>query len=99
MIAYSEALKDHCRGLDGAWEDHPWGDDIFKVGKKMFAGVGVDESGIAGVTIKPPAEDLDGLLQLPFVSLAPMWAGSTCWLPTTHSSRWRAISSIRATLG
>ena len=53
--------------LPEAWEDHPWGDTVAKVGKKVFVfmGAGADEHGISHFTVKLPASH-DEALALPF---------------------------------
>ncbi|MFI7439256.1 MmcQ/YjbR family DNA-binding protein [Nonomuraea indica] len=38
-----EALREFAVGLPEAHEDHPWGDTVVKVGKKVFVFLGVDE--------------------------------------------------------
>ena len=39
--------------LPEAWEDHPWGESVAKVGKKVFAFFGIVETdGGFGVTVK-----------------------------------------------
>lgn len=35
-------------GLPGAWEDHPWGETVVKVDKKVFVFLGMDEAGESG---------------------------------------------------
>jgi predicted DNA-binding protein (MmcQ/YjbR family) len=36
------ALRTYAFGLPGAWEDHPWGESVAKVDKKIFAFFGVE---------------------------------------------------------
>jgi len=38
-----EVLRAFALGLPEAWEDHPWGDTVIKVGKKIFLFLGVEE--------------------------------------------------------
>jgi predicted DNA-binding protein (MmcQ/YjbR family) len=38
--------------LPGAHEDHPWGETVAKVGAKVFAFFGADESPNPGMTVK-----------------------------------------------
>lgn len=34
--AAAATMRDFAFGLPGAWEDHPWGESVAKVGKKVF---------------------------------------------------------------
>lgn len=43
-------LRDFALTLPGAWEDHPWGEIVVKIGKKIFVFFGNDE--YPGVTVK-----------------------------------------------
>ena len=36
-------LKAFALDLPDAWEDHPWGDTVVKVGKKVFVFLGADD--------------------------------------------------------
>ncbi len=53
----SPALTDDVRafaaGLPDAWEDHPWGESVYKVGRKVFVFFGIleDEAGLR-LTVK-----------------------------------------------
>lgn len=38
--------------LPEAYEDHPWGEDVAKVNKKIFAFMGVDDSPELGMSVK-----------------------------------------------
>jgi predicted DNA-binding protein (MmcQ/YjbR family) len=78
----SERLKAHCAGKEGAWEDHPWGDFVYKVGKKLFVGLGEGEP--ASITVKAAPDELDGLLTLPFIERAA-YVGRFGWITVTVS--------------
>jgi len=40
----SAALLAHALSLPEAWEDHPWGENVAKVGKKVFVFFGVPDA-------------------------------------------------------
>jgi predicted DNA-binding protein (MmcQ/YjbR family) len=39
-------------GFPGAFGDHPWGEDVVKVNKKVFVFLGVDDSPEHGMSVK-----------------------------------------------
>ena len=45
-------LKEFALSLPEAWLDHPWGEDVAKVGKKVFVFFGVSER--FGMSVKLP---------------------------------------------
>lgn len=49
MSEVRETLKGEALGFPGAWEDHPWGDTVVKVGKKIFVFLGEE-----GFSVKLP---------------------------------------------
>ena len=40
----TDAVRAFAAGLPEAWEDHPWGESVYKVGKKVFVFFGVLET-------------------------------------------------------
>lgn len=74
----SDSLRDDVRafalGLPEAWEDHPWGESVAKVGKKVFAFFGTDEvdATTVRVGVKLPYSHAEALM-LPFAT--PMGYG------------------------
>jgi predicted DNA-binding protein (MmcQ/YjbR family) len=72
--AYRERLRAHCLAKPDAVEDHPWGDTVFKIRGKIFAGTGE-----RSVTVKARPDDLDGLLALQIVERAP-YVGRYGWV-------------------
>jgi predicted DNA-binding protein (MmcQ/YjbR family) len=65
-----QQLRDFAFGLPDAWEDHPWGESVAKVGKKVFVFFGADADddptdGPVHLSVKLP-ESQDEALALPF---------------------------------
>jgi predicted DNA-binding protein (MmcQ/YjbR family) len=48
-----KALQKHAAGKPGAWEDHPWGETVYKIGKKVFVFLGTGD-GSYGMSCKLP---------------------------------------------
>jgi predicted DNA-binding protein (MmcQ/YjbR family) len=45
-------ILDFALGLPGAYEDHPWGEDVAKVNNKVFVFLGVEDTAEQGMTVK-----------------------------------------------
>jgi len=59
-------LKAEALGFPGAWEDHPWGESVVKVGKKVFVFLGTPpderDDGTYGFSVKLPESAEQALL-------------------------------------
>jgi predicted DNA-binding protein (MmcQ/YjbR family) len=66
----SEAVRAFAFSLPDAWEDHPWGESVAKVGKKVFVffGSGEADDGGCWLGVKLP-DSKDDALALPFTRL------------------------------
>jgi predicted DNA-binding protein (MmcQ/YjbR family) len=62
-------LKRYALGLPDAWEDHPWGEDVAKVRKKVFVFLSADDPDRLRMTVKLP-ESGEEALSMPFVKPA-----------------------------
>jgi predicted DNA-binding protein (MmcQ/YjbR family) len=65
MASLSEALRAFAFSLPEAYEDHPWGDSVAKVGKKVFVFFGSEEGQPPGFSVKLPISN-DEALAMPF---------------------------------
>jgi len=48
----AKPIRAFAAGLPGGWEDHPWGESVFKVGKKVFVFFGVGDEGHLTVKLR-----------------------------------------------
>lgn len=62
LAEHYERLIQHALALPEAWEDHPWGERVVKVRKKVFVFSGFDpETGRMGVSLKLPVSGAEAL--------------------------------------
>lgn len=66
----ADAVRAFAFSLPEAWEDHPWGESVAKVGKKVFVFFGGEQPADGGcwLGVKLP-ESKDDALALPFTRL------------------------------
>lgn len=83
LLRIRAQLLAYALSLPGAWEDHPWGESVAKVGKKVFAFLGTTDpaylhKGI-GMSVKLPRTG-DLVLALPFAEPTGYGLGRSGWV-------------------
>ena len=81
-------LLDYALGLPGAWLDHPWGEDVVKVGKKVVVFFGMPEGSAypPGMTVKLPDSQPLALSQAGVVA-SGYGLGDSGWVTVTFDSK------------
>jgi predicted DNA-binding protein (MmcQ/YjbR family) len=69
-----------------AWKDHPWGETVVKVGKKIFVFLGLS-SGTLHVTCKLPHSFDAALSTLPFAAATGYGLGASGWVTATFEGK------------
>jgi predicted DNA-binding protein (MmcQ/YjbR family) len=75
----SDVFLRHALSYPGAWEDHPWGETVVKVGKKVFVFLGCGQDDAFGVTTKLPHSG-DAALSMPFCEPTGYGLGQRGWV-------------------
>ena len=98
-------LEELARSFPEAWEDHPWGDRVFKVNRKIFLflalidgpmeGTEVGQDGGMSMTVKLP-DSHEEALSFPFVSPTGYGLGKAGWVTARFSARARPPTDILA---
>ena len=68
-----------------AYEDHPWGENVVKVNKKIFVFFGVPEKGRLMVGVKLP-DGADFALTFPFAEPTGYGLGKAGWVTCTFTT-------------
>ena len=72
-------IKKLALSLPGAWEDHPWGEDVVKVGKKIFVFMGMPDSDRQVIGVKL-TESHDHALSIPDAVPSGYGLGKAGWV-------------------
>ena len=88
-----DVLKAFALGYPGAHEDHPWGETVVKVGKKVFVFLGKPADGGVGLSVKLP-RSATLALSLPFASPTGYGLGKAGWVSAQFAKRDRVPVEI-----
>ena len=77
--AARKALLEKALSLPGAWEDHPWGETVVKVGKKIFIFLGNGEGGF-GCSVKLEHTSEAALTTFPWCAPTGYGLGKSGWV-------------------
>jgi predicted DNA-binding protein (MmcQ/YjbR family) len=77
--ALRRAVREYALSLPEAYEDHPWGEDVAKVRKKVFVFLGVDDAAEPGIGLKLVASH-DLALAQPGVTPMGYGLGDSGWV-------------------
>jgi predicted DNA-binding protein (MmcQ/YjbR family) len=77
-----------------AYEDHPWGEIVAKVGKKVFVFFGVADGDGAGMSVKLPASQPLALAQ-PGVSSTGYGLGKAGWVTVRFAEADLPLETLR----
>lgn len=73
------SLRAVALGYPEAYEDHPWGDTVFKVKGKVFVFMGAAKNGDFGISTKLPLSNAVALM-LPFAEPTRYGLGKSGWV-------------------
>jgi len=81
----------------GAWEDHPWGETVVKVGKKVFVFLGKGDGGF-GLSCKLPRSNEAALTMFSFAAPTGYGLGKSGWVSMTFPDRNIPVEMLEAWL-
>jgi len=93
-----DELRAFALTLPEAWEDHPWGETVIKVRKKVFVFLGhrPDDPAPIGFSVKLPESGLDVLVQ-PFAEPTGYGLGKSGWVTVRFErGKHRPLAELRA---
>jgi predicted DNA-binding protein (MmcQ/YjbR family) len=76
---FAAPLKKFALAFPGAYEDHPWGESVAKVAKKVFVFFGHDDYADFGMSVKLPQSRLEAL-QFAYTEPTGYGLGKSGWV-------------------
>ena len=96
-MAAWKRLKKYAAGKPGAWEDHPWGETVYKVAKKVFVFLGHADGGY-GLSCKLPqsGEAATTMFSLAHAMKSSLSNTDRCWFSQApQCSPWMLTKSTQ----
>jgi predicted DNA-binding protein (MmcQ/YjbR family) len=81
-----KALKRYAAQKPGAWEDDPWGETVYKVGKKVFVFLGHPDYGY-GLSCKLPDSSEAAITMFSFAEPTGYGLGKAGWVSARFEAR------------
>ena len=88
-LAAWKRLKKYAAGKPGAWEDHPWGETVYKVAKKVFVFLGHADYGY-GLSCKLPQSGEAAITMFSWAEPTGYGLGKSGWV----SARFEASEDV-----
>jgi predicted DNA-binding protein (MmcQ/YjbR family) len=82
-------LKKYAAEKPGAWEDHPWGETVYKVAKKVFVFLGSADSGY-GLSCKLPQSSEAAITMFSWAEPTAYGLGKSGWV----SAHFEAVEDV-----
>ncbi len=83
-----KALQKHARAFPGAWEDHPWGETVYNVGRKVFVFMGVsNDEGTFGMSCKLPQSSEAAVTMFSFATPTGYGLGKSGWVSASFGKK------------
>jgi predicted DNA-binding protein (MmcQ/YjbR family) len=84
----------HALGFPGAYEDHPWDEDVAKVGSKIFVFLGMEDSPEPGMTVKL-RESHEQALSVPGAVPAGYGLGRSGWVSVPFGGKTPPLAVLK----
>ena len=89
----AQEVYDYALSLPGAWEDHPWGENVAKVGNKVFLFSGWHEGTEWGVSVKL-VQSLAAAMALPFCEATRYGLGKAGWVSARFAAGEKPLTEL-----
>jgi predicted DNA-binding protein (MmcQ/YjbR family) len=92
--ALRRRILGHALAFPGAYEDHPWDEDVAKVGSKIFVFLGMEDSPELGMTVKL-RDSNEQALSVPGAAPTGYGLGRSGWVTIPFGERTPPLSVLK----